>query len=115
MPGLQVNIDGIVGTIRNAAGGRIIVDFNHPLAGRDLIYEVKVNQILTKKQDKISSLIKLLLNQETKVVIKEGIAEITLQDELPPELQKELEKKIIELVKIKKALFKVSKTKQEPQ
>lgn len=115
MPGLQVNIDGILGTIRNVTGGRIIVDFNHPLSGRDLIYEVKVNRMITNNDEKISSLIKLLLNQEPRVEIKEGMAEVTLADELPVEIQKELERKMIELVKIKSVVFKVSKPKEKAQ
>lgn len=113
--GLQVNIDGIVGTIRNVAGGRIIVDFNHPLASRDLIYEVKVNRILLKPEEKISSLIELLLNQKPKVEVKEGNAEVTLADELPAELIKELEKKIIELVKVKKVTIKKPKTEDKAE
>lgn len=106
VPGLQLNIDGVVGTIKTVTGGRVIVDFNHPLSGHDIVYEVKVNKILTKKEDKIISLFKLLLNIEPKVVIKEGTAEIALEEELPPQLAKELEKKIVELVKVKKVVFK---------
>ncbi len=113
--GLQVNIDGIVGTIRNVAGGRIIVDFNHPLSGRTLIYEVKINRIIKNNDEKISSLIKLLLNQEPKVTIKEDTAEIELENELPSEIQQELEKKIIELIGIKKVVFKSIKPEQKPQ
>lgn len=115
VPGLQVNIDGIIGTIRNVAGGRIIVDFNHPLAGRNLIYEIKINRLITKDDEKISSLIKLLLGQEPEVIIKDDIAEVELKDELASELQKELGKKIVELVKLKKVVFKLSKPKQKPQ
>ena len=51
MPGLQVNIDGAIGTIRTVTGGRIIVDFNHPLSGKYLIYEVKVNKKIIIKNN----------------------------------------------------------------
>ena len=108
MPGLQVNIDGVVGTIKNATGGRVIVDFNHPLASRELIYDIKVNKIVTKKEEKVAALIKLLFGQEPKITMKEDVAEIEFEAELPAELQKELEKKLIELADIKKAVFKVA-------
>src|SRR3989344_8183224 len=38
MVGLQINVDGTVGIIKHVGGGRILVDFNHPLAGQDLVY-----------------------------------------------------------------------------
>ena len=109
MSGLQVNIDGVVGTIKNATGGRVIVDFNHPLASRELLYEIKVNKILTKKDEKVTALMKLLFGIEPKVTMKEGTAEIEVPSELPAEMQKELETKLIELTGIKKAVFKVAK------
>jgi len=31
MPGLQISVDGMMGTIKTVTGGRTIVDFNHPL------------------------------------------------------------------------------------
>ena len=37
--GLQVNIDGILGIIRTVTPGRAIIDFNHPLSGKNLIYK----------------------------------------------------------------------------
>lgn len=42
MRGLQVHIDNVPGTIISVSPGRVIVDFNHPLAGKELIYEVKI-------------------------------------------------------------------------
>jgi len=55
--GLQVNIDGMIGVIRSISGGRIIVDFNHPLAGRDVVYQVYVKRIVTDQIEKTKSLI----------------------------------------------------------
>src|SRR3989344_1222392 len=37
-PGLQLNIDGVFGVVKTVSGGRCLVDFNHPLAGKDLVY-----------------------------------------------------------------------------
>ena len=44
IPSLPVNIDNLNGIIRTVSGGRVIVDFNHPLSGRVLSYNVKVNK-----------------------------------------------------------------------
>ena len=44
MPGMQLNIDGVVGTIKTVSGGRTLVDFNHPLSGKVLTYKIKINK-----------------------------------------------------------------------
>lgn len=62
VPGLQVNMDGAIGTIRTITGGRSIVDFNHPLSGKDVVYEIKVNKIVTDKTEQIKSYIALQFN-----------------------------------------------------
>ena len=49
--GLQLNIDGQIGTIRSVTGGRTIVDFNHPLSGKELVYEVTIKRIVTDKKE----------------------------------------------------------------
>ena len=59
MPGLQVNIDGTIATIRSVSGGRCVVDFNHPLAGRNLTYDVKIIKYINDLKEKVSGIIKL--------------------------------------------------------
>ena len=58
-PGLQVNIDGVLGIIRRTGSGRCLVDFNHPLSGKDVVYKVKINRIVTDDKEKIESFLKL--------------------------------------------------------
>ena len=53
VPGLQISIDGLLGTIRTATAGRMIVDFNHPLSGKEIIYNVKINKIITDAKEKV--------------------------------------------------------------
>jgi FKBP-type peptidyl-prolyl cis-trans isomerase 2 len=97
VPGMQVNIDGVVATIKSVSGGRTLVDFNHPLSGRDLNYKIKLNRLVEDKKEKIESYLKLQIGlKEVKVEIKDDKAEIELP--IPEEAQKELSKKIKELV-----------------
>ncbi|MDO8741236.1 MAG: peptidylprolyl isomerase [Candidatus Woesearchaeota archaeon] len=103
--GLQVNIDDVIGTIRTITGGRVIVDFNHPLSGRELVYTVKVNTIVTDKKEQIASLLKMLGFKEPKIEIKEDKATIEIEHELPKEAKEELAKKLKETVEIKEIEF----------
>ena len=114
MPGLQVNIDGIMGTIKNVSGGRILVDFNHPLSGKEVIYTVKVNKIVTDNVEKINGFLKTTLNiQDANVEIKEGKATITLKNELPKGYEEELSKKLKEVIKdLKEVSFAQIKEKE---
>ena len=99
MPGLQVNIDGTVGVIKTVSGGRTLVDFNHPLAGKDLIYDIKVNKIITDDKEKIESILKVNLGmKDVNVKVENKKATISTKQEIPKEIHEELKKKIKELL-----------------
>ena len=113
-PGLQVNIDNAVGTVKSASSGRVLVDFNHPLSGKDLVYEVEIKRVVTDKKEQIDSLLKLLLGiKDAKIEITENKAKIALKQELPPEFVKELNKMIKERVKVDEVKFAKEQEKKE--
>jgi peptidylprolyl isomerase len=51
-----VDFGGAKGVVKSISGGRVVVDFNHPLAGKTLIYKVKVVGKLEEINDKIKAL-----------------------------------------------------------
>jgi len=107
VPGLQVNVDDMIGVIKSVSGGRTLIDFNHPLSGRDLVYEIKINKIIKDDKVKIKSILDLLLKRDIDFSYKEGNLVIKL--DFPKELQKPLIDKIKELVsKVKKVQFKAN-------
>lgn len=108
-PGLQVNIDGFIGTIRTVSGGRTTIDFNHPLAGRTLIYEIKINKIITDTKEQLNSIVKLFFKNE-KAELKENIA--TIKANMPEKLQKIISEKIKKLIPAIKEI-KFEKTKKK--
>ena len=98
-PGLQLNIDGRIGLIRTVTGGRTYIDFNHPLAGKEISYEIKINGIVKDTKEKLDSLLKiLLLLKEPNSKIDKETAEIILKEKLPNELESALKDKIKELI-----------------
>lgn len=54
--GDTVEIGGMRGTIKQVSGGRVVVDFNHPLAGKVLLYKVKVLKKLEDPVEKLKGL-----------------------------------------------------------
>jgi len=113
VPGLRLNIDGYIGTVRSVSSGRTIVDFNHPLAGKELTYEIKVNKIVTDKKTQIESLLKTLLGLKGDVEIKDNKAEIKIEGELPKELTAEFSKKTKELTGVETEF--INKLKKETE
>lgn len=99
MPGLQLNIDGMLGTVKTVSGGRTLVDFNHPLAGREVSYKLKVKKKITDDVEKIIGYIKLSFGiTDIKAEVNEGNAKITSKNKLPAEIKKMLGEKIPKLV-----------------
>ena len=114
VPGLQLNIDGVFGVVKTVSGGRCYVDFNHPLAGKDLIYEVKISRIIDDDKEKISSLLKAHLGiRDAEIELKESSANISLKNNLSKEAQEEF-RKIAEhtIPAIKNIEFNIKKEKE---
>ena len=101
-PGLQVNIDGMFGIVRTSSGVRVLVYFNHPLAGKDISYEVEIKRIVNDDAEKVVGIINGLIGRKVKCGVKNGIAKVEM--ELPKEFQKVLEESILKLVKGLKAV-----------
>lgn len=55
--GAELEIEGRAATIRSIGSGRVQVDYNHPLAGRNIVYEVEVIEQLEEDEEKINALI----------------------------------------------------------
>lgn len=82
VPNMRVRIQNRFGTIRSVHGGRVTVDFNPPLAGRTLVYEVSVESILHTTEDITKAFIKKHLPkanpEEFTIIIEEDTVKIQL-------------------------------------
>ncbi len=100
MPGLRVEIDQYTGVIKSVSGGRALVDFNHPLAGRTLHYKITITKKVEGLKDKVSGFMELNFHlHDPQIQEKDGT--VTLTAPFPPEMQAmleaELKKRIPEL------------------
>ncbi|MDD5254323.1 MAG: FKBP-type peptidyl-prolyl cis-trans isomerase [Candidatus Nanoarchaeia archaeon] len=70
-PGLQLNIDGLIGTVKSVSGSRTLIDFNNPLSGKDIIYEFKINKVIGDDIEKLKKFFDFHFNQQIEVEKKE--------------------------------------------
>jgi FKBP-type peptidyl-prolyl cis-trans isomerase 2 len=84
--GMAITSEGHTGIIRTVSGGRVTVDFNHELAGKNLEYQVKVEEIITGDSEKIKAMIELhypspnLDPEKHQIMVEEGKAVIYMDE-----------------------------------
>ncbi|MGB9748994.1 MAG: FKBP-type peptidyl-prolyl cis-trans isomerase [Candidatus Woesearchaeota archaeon] len=81
VPGLRVNVDGILGTIVSVSSNRVMVDFNHPLAGKRIKYKLIIRKILEDNNEKAKAILKQTLGKETDFSINQKKIKIKLNKE----------------------------------
>jgi peptidylprolyl isomerase len=85
VPGLQVNIDGKTAQVRSVGAGRVQVDYNHPFAGKTLIYDLTVERIVEMEDDKVRYLIHKRIPsvgpEKFSVKLEQGKLEIEIPEE----------------------------------
>jgi len=116
VPGAFVTIDGANAKIQSVSGGRVRVDFNNPLSGKDLEYEITIVKQITDTKEKVDGYLKQS-GIETHTEIKEGVLEIKTKASLADFLQKmisETLKKWIKEIKEVKFLVEEKKTEEKP-
>ena len=115
MPGLEIDVDGQKGIIRSASGGRVIVDFNHPLSSKDVTYEVDIKRKVTDQKEQTEAIIGMIGLPYEKLEVKDGTATVTVQAQLPPQLLEHFTKDIVRLTGLKDFLFKTKKPEEKKE
>lgn len=115
-PGLQIEVDGQIGIISKVSGGRIMVNFNHPLAGKEVVYTFKVTKKILDQKEQILAFLNATLRipeEKMKVEVAGENAKVELPTALPAPFTEALGKKLAELVKLKSIEFSGKKGKEE--
>ncbi|MEM4267346.1 MAG: peptidylprolyl isomerase [Candidatus Woesearchaeota archaeon] len=96
-PGMQVNVDGNIGIVKTVTGGRTLVDFNHPLASKDIVYDVKILRVLTDDLEKAKGYLSHIIG-DAEVELNEGVLKVASKNKIPKEIVSLIEKKIKEII-----------------
>jgi len=85
IPGLQVNIDGKTALVRSVGAGRVQVDYNHPFAGKTLIYDITLEKIIEAEDEKVRNLVHKRISTVDQQKFSIKIENDNLQVEVPEE------------------------------
>ncbi|PIO00155.1 peptidylprolyl isomerase [archaeon CG10_big_fil_rev_8_21_14_0_10_43_11] len=114
LPGMVLDFQGVQGTIMSASGGRVRVDFNHPLAGRTVVYDVTINREITDKKEQIGVILDVRLNEQNPdITIADKKATITLAQKLPEHYTKHICEEIEKYTGLKAEFVKKEEKKED--
>lgn len=83
--GARIDYNGKMAVVRSIGAGRVLLDFNPPLAGRTLVYDATVTKKLEALNDKISALIHRRIPGVEESKFKLSVAEQSLTIDMPEE------------------------------
>jgi len=69
--GMQITLDGQLVKILSSDRGRTLVDFNNPLAGKEVSYSYRIKKIITDQKEKINAMQDFLLRKTFDFELKE--------------------------------------------
>jgi FKBP-type peptidyl-prolyl cis-trans isomerase 2 len=109
--GQPLDIDGQRGIVRVASGGRTIVDFNHPYAGKNIEYDLEIIGEVTDLKEQAEGILKLLTINHEGVDSVDKKLTVWFKEKLPDEFIKMLTSELEKVLDAKVAI----KFKSEPK
>jgi len=61
--GTQLSLDGQLVRVLSSSGGRTLIDFNNPLAGKNVTYEYKIKRTVTDEKEQVDALQEFLFKK----------------------------------------------------
>ncbi len=79
--GMPVNINNLMGRVLSVSGGRVKVDFNHPLAGKELEYDLEIKEKIIDKKEKVRAVVEFFYKpiKKENISFKEKIIEVKFE------------------------------------
>ena len=70
-PGMTLALDNALVRIASVSGGRILVDFNNPLSGKEIVYEFTIKRKIDDLKEKINFLMDYFFKKRIEFTIEE--------------------------------------------
>jgi FKBP-type peptidyl-prolyl cis-trans isomerase 2 len=110
--GMVVDFSGVKGRIQSVSAGRVRVDFNNPLAGKTLKYELEIKEKIEDPIEKVSGIFEFFGFYNANVLIENK--EAVVKAAIPQQLKQRLSSVIIENIpEVEKVTYQESYEKKE--
>lgn len=88
VPGLVVDLNGAMGKVQTVSGGRVRVDMNSELAGKEVEYRLKVVKEIVDDKEKVQALAEKFfpLRQKPETRLEGGVLKVKLPKEIAQQL-----------------------------
>jgi len=119
VPGFVMDIGGMPARIQTVSGGRVRVDFNHPLAGKVLKYAIEIKDEASTEKQKVEFMLeRFMLEKDVKVSVEKDKATIELgktykDNPAIKKIEEAVGKELKKHLKLKDLKFKENWTKAE--
>lgn len=105
-PGMPITMDQLRGRILSVNSGRVRVDFNHPLAGKKLSYEIEIKEKIEGEEEKIKAICEYYTKECSKIKTNKKEVELEMKEkEVKKETKEKITNDIIKHLKFKKVKF----------
>ncbi|NOX71110.1 MAG: peptidylprolyl isomerase [Candidatus Micrarchaeota archaeon] len=118
VPGLYVDIDGKEAKVQSVSGGRVRIDFNHPLAGKELSYRLKIVEKIDDTESKCRGIVE---KYGMNVIVKDakmqedGKLRVVIEKDVPSSVKDVIEKQITKYVpEVKTVIFELKPLPEKP-
>jgi len=98
VPGMALQLDNYIAKVLSVSGGRVIVDFNNPLAGKEIDYDFKIIKKIDNTNDKINALQDFFFKQRFEFNIDEKNKKVIFNDEKIKPLVKMFNQKFKDMI-----------------
>ena len=96
--GMFVNVNGMVAKVISINSGRVMIDMNHPLAGKSLSYKIKITKLIENQLEKIKVITEFFgVNPESVSLEQE---KVIVKGKTPEIIQNQVKKKIKDILNL---------------
>jgi len=81
-PGMTLQLDNTIAKVISVSGGRVMMDFNNPLAGKEINYTFKITRKITDNDKKINTIQEFFLKQKYEFKIDEKNKKVIFKEKL---------------------------------
>ena len=90
--GMMLNLDGMLAKVITSSVGRVMMDFNNPLSGKDIEYEFTIKRKVTEEKEKVNSLQDFFFKRKFDFLFRKWrphieISNVALAQRLTPDIE----------------------------